>query len=139
MFWIDSDILLLENPKNIADFILEAEKKSLSFTTNYRAIDNNKGLILNTAASRDKRYTDSDLKNAKPFELKCVDSGLGIGYIKTPLEYKFNTSAHYLDDYMFFKDNPAIDVRYVPISNIHIKTINLLFDHTKLSDSGSNV
>jgi hypothetical protein len=143
IFWLDSDILLMENPKKIADYIVEAENRGLSFTTNYLGIDSYTGKTFNTAMKGDTEnyaeyYTDKELKNAKPFELKCAYSGFGIGYIKTPLDYKFKTIGHEQEDFLFFKDNKTIDLRYVPISNVHIKTVNLVFDHTNFEALSSS-
>lgn len=136
MFWLDSDMVLIDDPKKIADYIVEAERKNVSFTTNCRSIERDTGRVSNTIAKGEidhaERYTDNELRGAKPFEMKCAYSGMAVCYIKTPLDYKFRTVDHFLEDFLFFKDNPTVDLRYVPISNIHIKTINLAFDNTKI-------
>lgn len=125
-FWLDSDIVITENPQNIANLIKEAEKLGVSFTANYRVIDNIANQMWNVVANKyPNHYTDDELANAKPFELKCEYSGLGLCYIKTPLNYKFRMEGHDLEDLFFFKDNPSIDLRYAPISNVHMKTVFL--------------
>ncbi|MDE1871286.1 MAG: hypothetical protein KGI06_03535 [Candidatus Micrarchaeota archaeon] len=135
MFWLDSDMVLMEDPKRIAGYITEAERIGASFTTNCRSIDGNTGKISNTIVKGDpgnyEAYTDEELRNAKPLETRCAYSGLAVCYIKTPLDYRFRTEGHDLEDFLFFKDN-RIDLKYAPISNMHIKSINLSFDHTKI-------
>ncbi len=122
-FWLDSDICITY-PNQIADFVLEAERSGLSFTANYHAIDNNTGKIWNTVKkSGEESYTDDELKAAKPFELRCAYAGLGLCYVKAPLSYRFRTEGHVLEDHLFFKENPGIDLRYVPIPNYHMKTV----------------
>ncbi|MEM3839295.1 MAG: hypothetical protein QXF01_01810 [Candidatus Micrarchaeaceae archaeon] len=66
-------------------------------------------------------YTDDELRSAKPFELKRAYSGLGLCYVKAPLDYAFRAEGQAGEDRLFFTDNHEIDLRYVPIPNYHIK------------------
>jgi hypothetical protein len=125
MFWIDSDIIINEDPAVIAKYVLEAEKSGVSFTGNYKAMDMQTKDSWNIAVKNEEPYTDNELGSAKPFELKCKSAGLGLCYIKTPLNYSFRDDGHDLEDLLFFKDNPQIDLRYVPIKNSHIKSTHL--------------
>ncbi len=123
MFWLDSDICITY-PNQIAEFVREAEKSGLSFTANYRVIDNNTRHIWNTVKKEStESFTDEELKGAKPFELKCAYAGLGLCYIRTPLDYTFRTEGQTGEDRLFFKENKGIDLRYVPIPNYHMKTV----------------
>jgi hypothetical protein len=127
-FWLDSDITIT-NPNKIAEFVVEAERLGVSFTANYQGMDSNTGQRWNTVKKRyPESYTDEELRKSKPFELKCAYSGLGLCYIKTPLNYKFRTEGHTLEDRLFFEDNKQIDLRYVPIPNSHSKQIDINAD-----------
>lgn len=122
-FWLDSDIVITY-PNKVADFIIEAEKLGVSFTGNYHALKDNTGEVHNTVWKNGTQpYTNEELDTAKPFDLKVYASGLGLCYIKTPLNYEFRTEGHKGEDYLFLQDNPEIDLRYVPIPNYHIKTV----------------
>ena len=124
--WIDSDIILNDNPDTIAKYITEAEQRGVSFTANYRTIDVLANRMWNVAGPEwGKHYTDDELKNAKPFDLKCGNSGLGLCYLKMPLDYKFRMTHNEGEDEIFFRENPSLDVRYVPITNLHMKTVYL--------------
>lgn len=123
-FWLDSDIVLNEKPETIAEYVKEAERRNMAFAGNYHVIDNNTNQMWNTVAKKHpNHYTNEELASAKPFELKCEYAGLGLCYINTPTNYMFRTVGHDLEDMLFFKDNPDIDLRYVPISNVHMKTV----------------
>lgn len=122
-FWLDSDIIINEKPEVIAQYILDAEKKGVSFTGSYHVVDNTTSQKWNVVGKQyPKHYTDDELKSAKPFELKAEYSGLGLCYIKTPLSYKFRTEEHEGEDTFFYRDN-KVDLWYVPISNSHMKTM----------------
>ncbi len=127
-FWLDSDIILNESPQTIAGYIKEAESRGISFTGNYRIVDNVTSKQWNVVApslTSSAHYTDEQLAAASPFDLKCAFSGLGLCYMKMPLNYKFRQIGHELEDLLFFKDNQDIDLRYVPIANYHMKVVNL--------------
>lgn len=124
MFWLDSDIVLNENPEKIAEYVTKAEAGGLSFTGNYSIIDSANQKIFNCVEKEDNtHFTNEELAAAKPFELRVRYSGMGLGYIKMPLDYELRTSGDYGADFLFFKDNPAIDLRYAPIANFHIKNL----------------
>lgn len=124
-FWLDSDIHITEEPEKIAEYIVEAEKMNVSFTGNYIIVDNNVRNVWNVITKKDKiHYTPEELLSAKAFELKCEKSGLGLCYIKTPIDYEFRTTGRISEDDFFYEDNPQLDLRYVPIANYHIKTIH---------------
>lgn len=122
-FWLDSDILITENPMTIANYIKQAEEQKVSFTANYHvAVSPSEKWNVVVKEDMSRPYTDEELASAKPFELKAGLSGLGLCYLKTPLGYKFRDMGYELEDSFFFKDNAAaMDLRYVPISNQHIK------------------
>lgn len=123
IFWLDSDMIITD-PSKISDFIKEAEKTNVSFTANYHAIDYSTGRIWNTLWKNESEpYTNKELEAAKPLELKVHNSGLAICYIRMPLDYKFRTESQKGEDYLFFKDNADLDLRYAPIPNYHIKTV----------------
>jgi hypothetical protein len=123
-FWMDSDIVLTEDPAKIVEYILEAEKTGASFTGNYHVIDNETNQMWNVVGKEyPNHYTEEELKSATPFSLKCGYSGMGLCYVKSPVDYNFRTEGHDLEDMFFFKDNKDIDLRYVPISNVHIKSV----------------
>jgi hypothetical protein len=129
-FWLDSDITINESLESIAKYIIDAEKLGVSFTANYKGIDASTGEIWNTVwKDYPVYYTDEELRNANPLELKCWGSGLGLSYIKMPIKYEFREQGHYLEDYLLFKDNPKIDLRYARISNTHHKSIHLNSDN----------
>jgi hypothetical protein len=125
-FWLDSDILITESPMKIAEYVKEAEERGVSFTANYHVV-NTSNERWNVAGRADgaRPYNDDELENAKPFELKVGFSGLGLCYIKMPLDYKFRDVGYELEDSFFFKDNPSLDLRYVPISNSHLKLVHI--------------
>ena len=127
-FWLDSDIILNESPRNIAEYVREAERLGVSFTGNYRIIDNvtnKKWNVVAPSLTSSAHYTDEQLAAAKPFELRCAFSGLGLCYMKMPLDYRFRQEGQELEDFFFFKDNPDMNLRYVPISNYHMKSVPL--------------
>jgi hypothetical protein len=128
MFWLDSDIVIEEDPQTMADYVLEAEKRGLSFSGSYCIMSEIANRI-STSVYNDESisYNPEVLKASAPFDLKLLHSGLGLCYIKMPLKYEFRTQGTDLEDLLFFRDNPEVDIRYVPISNNHIKTIWLPF------------
>lgn len=123
MFWLDSDVLITESPMTIAGYIKEAEKQNVSFTANYHVVKtNNEKWNVVGKEDMSRPYTDDELAAAKPFELKVGLSGLGLCYLKMPLDYIFMDKGYELEDAFFFRDNASkLDLRYVPISNSHIK------------------
>jgi hypothetical protein len=127
-FWLDSDILIDEPAQTIADYVIEAEKQDVSFTGSY-CLSISQSLRVSTSVynERSVSYNPEELHSVKPFELKVMHSGLGLCYIKMPLAYEFRTQGNELEDLLFFRDNPTLDVRYVPISNSHIKMVGLPF------------
>lgn len=124
MFWLDSDVVLNEPVEKIAEFVKEAEKRDLSFAGNYPVVDNASHKIWNTVHKEPNvSYTTEELANASPFELKVSHAGLGLCYLKMPLGYEFHNEGEDPEDLLFFRENPDLDVRYVPISNFHMKTV----------------
>lgn len=139
-FWLDSDISIGEKPENIANYVIEAEKTGLSFAGATRTLIANfqdekfrtnafKDLTVDEKGKvEDVMYTDEELINAKPFELKLRGSGLALCYIKTPLDYVFHTEGHCMEDSNFYNDlRDKIDLRYCHIDNGHDKTVELDF------------
>ncbi len=124
LFWLDSDITIDESPQAIADLIREAERLGVSFTASYHVVDNASKQTWSVVGKKyPYHYTDEELSRARPFELKCEYSGLGLCYKKTPLDYRFRMEGHDLEDLFFFRDNPGIDMRYAPIANRHMKAM----------------
>jgi hypothetical protein len=127
-FWLDSDIAIEEPAEAIADYVRQAERDGLSFTGSYCVtIDQSKRVSTSVYNQSSVSYDPGELHAAKPFGLRITHAGLGLCYIRMPLAYEFRTQGNDLEDLLFFRDNPEIDARYVPISNFHLKTVLLPF------------
>jgi hypothetical protein len=128
VFWCDSDVLLDEMPEQIAKYVLEAEKRNVSFSANYMGLTGNESYSTvfpySETGEKLNYIPKEELAKHKPFELRIGHAGLGLCYVKTPLNYQFWTKAHQLDDYAFFTDN-NIELYYVPIKNRHQKWLFL--------------
>jgi len=130
VFWLDSDIVIEEDPATIAKYVLEAEEKGVSFTGAYCSLNPDTHEMGFSVSDQDGlTLSQEKLKEyaSEPFRLRCKYSGLGLCYLKMPMDYTFRTSGMELEDRLFLIDNPQVDVRYVPIANIHNKLIRLRF------------
>lgn len=129
-FWLDSDIEIDidEDYKRVGDMIIKAEKTGMSFAGEYKtAMKDNNGNISGVSFKTETvRYDDEDLLASNDFDLKLNHSGLGLCYLKTPTDYKFNAVGFEGEDFNFFRDNKElIDLRYCRIDNDHYKNIAL--------------
>jgi hypothetical protein len=129
IFWLDSDIMIDEDAGVIAQHVLEAEKRGVSFSANYMGMASDNAVyptVFPYSATKERlgAIQSAELKKYKPFELRLGHAGLGLAYIKTPLDFVFHTRGTELDDYLFYTKND-IDLRYVPIKNRHQKLLML--------------
>jgi hypothetical protein len=127
ILWLDDDIIITEDYRRLSYLITEAEKRNLSWGTNVKIFVNTKPgeqAVSNyiQPPGGGKSYSEEELFGAKDFELKVARSGLALGYIYTPLDYKFHwTEAG--EDINFFLENKEIDLRYCRLRNLHQKSI----------------
>jgi hypothetical protein len=128
-FHLDSDVLIKEDQGlRIAQLILKAEEMGYSFTSEYSLVaqDANGVMFHSVFKNYEENYSRKELAAAKDFELKVYYSGLGLCYLKTPLEYTFRFDNRG-EDFHFFEDQ-QLDLRYARIDNVHYKTVPLSND-----------
>lgn len=121
IFWIDDDVGIDVPAGFLAEQILEAERRNISFSGAYHIFKDN--ALSNTAFKNFKEgtYSDKELENSRPFDLRLAHTGLGLAYIDMPFDYVFHTEGYKVEDYCFFEDNPEIEVWYLHIPNRHYK------------------
>ena len=107
MLWLDSDIMIMNEPDQLAAILKDADKKDINILGLYNLTDGR------TSATGSDGRTIITSDDESPLYIPAKYGGLGFYYGRTPLEYAFHEEFGAGEDYNFFVENEI---------NVHVDT-----------------
>lgn len=100
MLWLDSDIMIMNEPDQLAAILKDADKKDINILGLYNLTDGR-----TSATGIDGKNTIEPTVGDNPTYIPALFGGLGFYYGRTPLDYMFHEEFGAGEDYNFFIEN----------------------------------